>query len=132
MRVEGYVFTFVAIFLGISTAIYWLTSHDPTGTTALALATMLAVLIGSYAIFTARRTGPRYEDRVDAEIEEGAGEIAFFSPHSWWPLAAAFSAAFTAAGWVFGWWMFVIGVGMLLGSAAGFILEYYISPYHEV
>ena len=132
MRVEGYVFSFIAIFLAISDVIYWLTSHDPTGTTALALACALSVLIGSYAIFSARRVGWRLEDRPDAEIAEGAGELGFFSPHSWWPLAAAGGVAVTAVGWVFGWWLFVIGLAALLGGAGGFILEYYVSPDHDV
>lgn len=132
MRTEGFIFTFVAAFLAISDVIYWYTSGDPTGATALALACLLAVLIGSYSIFTARRVGLRLEDRPDAEIEEGAGELGFFSPHSWWPLAAAAGAATTAIGWVFGWWLFIIGIAVLGGGVSGFVLEYYMSPYHDV
>lgn len=132
MRVEGYLFTFVAVFLAVSDAIYWYTSRDPTGTTALALATALAVLIGTYMIFTARRVGLRLEDRPEAEIAEGAGELGFFSPHSWWPLAAAAGATVVILGWVFGWWLFVLGIGCLVLGAGGFILEYYVSPYHDV
>ena len=29
---------------------------------------------------------PRPEDLKDAEIADGAGELGFFPPYSWWPL----------------------------------------------
>jgi hypothetical protein len=132
MRVEGYIFAFVATFLAVSDAVYWFTSHDPTGTTALALACGLSTIIATFSLVTARRIPPRYEDRADADIEEGAGEIGFFSPHSWWPLWTALGAALVAVGWIFGWWLFLVGVGALIGGASGFILEYYVSPYHDV
>lgn len=132
MRTEGYVFTFVAIFLGVADVIYWYSAKDPTGATALAVACLFAILIASYSLLTARRVGLRLEDRPDAEIEEGAGELGFFSPYSWWPLAAALGVATTAIGWVFGWWLFIIGVAALGGGVSGFVLEYYLSPYHDV
>ena len=44
-------------------------------------------------LFTGRRVDPRPEDQLDAEIIDGAGELGFYSPHSWWPLATAGSAA---------------------------------------
>ncbi len=31
----------------------------------------------------------RPEDRKDGEIAEGAGELGFFPPYSWWPLWCA-------------------------------------------
>ena len=30
------------------------------------------------------------DDDLDAEVSDGAGELGFFSPHSWWPLPLAF------------------------------------------
>ena len=131
MRVEAYVFGFVAVFLTTSDLIYWFTSYDPTGTAALALAAGFATIIATYMFVTGRRVGLRPEDRPDAEIAEGAGEVGFFSPHSWWPLFTAASAALTAIGWIFGWWLFLIGVACIFGTASGMVLEYYISPHHD-
>ena len=34
---------------------YWFTSYDPTGTTALALSAALGTLIGYYCLFLSRR-----------------------------------------------------------------------------
>ena len=69
-----------------SDIVYWYFSHDPTGTTALALAVGLAFLTGFYLLFTGRRLPLRPEDNPQGEIDEGTGELGFFSPHSWWPL----------------------------------------------
>src|SRR5258708_22440329 len=86
MRVEGWLFLGCAIFFGVADAFYWGLSHDPTGGTALALAVGLAFLTGFYVLFTGRRLPRRPEDDTEGEVEQGTGEVGFFSPHSWWPL----------------------------------------------
>ena len=92
MKIESYLFGFLAVFFVPVTVTYWLLSKDPTGTTALILTFALSAMIGYYLWFTARRMEARPEDRPDAEISEGAGEMGFFSPHSWWPIATAGAA----------------------------------------
>ena len=125
MKVEGYLFVFSALFFAAIDVVYWLWSHDPTGTTALALTVGLAGLVGFYVLFTGRRIGPRPEDDKEGEIADGAGELGFFSPHSWWPLFLALSAAAVALGFVFGWWLVILGVSATLLSAIGLVFEYY-------
>jgi Cytochrome c oxidase subunit IV len=125
MKVEGYLFAFIACFLLPVTIIYWLTSHDPTGTTALALAVALGTLVGSYLLVTAQRMEPRPEDLEDAEISDGAGEIGFFSPYSWAPLWCAASAAMVFAGVAFGWWLTVIGGAFAIPAVGSMVFEYY-------
>jgi hypothetical protein len=129
MKVEGWLFTGCAAFFAIMDVIYWHYSKDPTGTTALALAVALAFLTGFYLLFTGRRLPPRPEDRPDAEIAEGTGELGFFSPHSWWPLITGLSAAVAALGAAIGWWLFLIGMLFVLLSAIGFVFEYYRGQY---
>jgi hypothetical protein len=125
MKVEGYLFAFIASFLGPITIVYWFWGHDPTGTTALALGTLLGTLVGSYLLVTARRMGPRPEDLADAEISDGSGEIGFFSPYSWAPLWCAMSAAVIFAGVVFGWWMVFLGAAFAVPAVGSMIFEYY-------
>jgi Cytochrome c oxidase subunit IV len=125
MKVEGYLFAFIASFLAPITVIYWFWSHDPTGTTALALGTSLGTLVGSYLLVTARRMEPRPEDLQDAEISDGAGEIGFFSPYSWAPLWCAGSAATIFAGVVFGWWMVFLGAAFAVPAVGSMVFEYY-------
>jgi hypothetical protein len=125
MRTEGYIFVVLAVFFAIITPVYWYMSYDPTGTTALALSFGLAFLVAFYLLFTARRMAPRPEDRRDSEIEDGAGEYGFFSPHSWWPLACASAAAVVFLGLVFGWWLFIIGAVFGVIAVLGMVFEYY-------
>ena len=58
MKVEGWLFLGCGIFFGGSDIVYWYTSHDPTGTTALALAVGLSVLTGFYVLFTGAQQPP--------------------------------------------------------------------------
>jgi Cytochrome c oxidase subunit IV len=125
MKVEGYLFAFIACFLAPIDVIYWFTSHDPTGTTALALAVALGALVGSYLLVAASRMDARPEDREDAEISDGAGEMGFFSPYSWAPLWCALSAATIFAGVVFGWWLTYIGVAFGIPAIGSMVFEYY-------
>ena len=129
MKVEGYLFVGCAAFFAVVDVIYWHFSKDPTGTTALAFSVGLAFLTGFYLLFTGRRLPPRPEDRPDAEIAEGTGELGFFSPHSWWPLITGMSAAVAALGAAIGWWLFLIGMLFVLLSAIGFVFEYYRGQY---
>lgn len=126
MKVEGYFFAFVAVFLAITGAVYWFLSEDPTGSTAIVFSAGLALICGSYLLFTARRIEPRPEDRADAEISDGAGELGFFSPFSYWPIALAGGATVAGLGIAFGIWVLLIGVGLLAFTVVGLLFEYYV------
>ena len=125
MRVEGWLFLGCGIFFTGADVVYWYTSQDPTGTTALALAVGLAVLAGFYVLFTGRRLPPRPEDNPQGEIAEGTGEIGFFSPHSWWPLFLGLACAVAAVGFAVGWWLVLIGLLFVVFASIGFVFEYY-------
>jgi hypothetical protein len=129
MRVEGALLLGCALFFAVADAVYWYFSHDPTGTTALALAVGLAFLSGFYVLFTGRRLPQRPEDDDEGEIYQGTGELGFFSPHSWWPLFVGLAAATAAVGVAIGWWLFLIGILAVLLSAIGFFFEYYRGNY---
>jgi len=125
VKVEAWIFGANAIFFVVITPIYWLMSSDWTGTSALFMTAALALLVTFYLGFTARRMEPRPEDRAEAEIVEGAGELGFFPPYSWQPLYCALALAVCVLGVVFGWWLFLIGVGAGSVALSTFVLEYY-------
>jgi hypothetical protein len=129
MKVEGYLFLGCAIFFGGADFVYWYFSHDPTGSTALGISVGLAFLTGFYILFTGRRLPPRPEDEKEGEVYQGTGELGFFSPHSWWPLFLALAAAVAAMGVAIGWWLFLIGMLMVLLATIGFVFEYYRGHY---
>ena len=130
MKVEGFLFAGIAVFLAGTDVVYWFNSHDPTGTTALALATGLGALVGTYLLVTARRMEPRLEDRDDADISDGAGELGFFSPYSWAPLWCAIAAATCFLGIIFGWWLFFIGASFAVPAIGSMLFEYYTDTAH--
>ena len=125
MKVEGGLFIGCAVFFACTDVVYWYYSHDPTGTAALAFAVGLAFLTGFYVLFTGRRLPRRPEDDDHGEIEQGTGEIGFFSPHSWWPLFMGLAAATAALGFAIGWWLFLIGMCLTVFASIGFVFEYY-------
>jgi hypothetical protein len=125
MKVEGGLFIGCAVFFAGMDVIYWYFSRETTGTVALAFAVGLAFLAGFYVLLTGRRTGPRPEDDLEGEIEEGTGEMGFFSPHSWWPLLLGLSCGLAAVGCAIGWWLFLIGMLFVVFTTIGFVFEYY-------
>ncbi len=125
MKVEGRIFAGIAVFFVIVATVYGVLSREVIGTTALALSAGLSTIVAVYLLFTSTRIDPRPEDNELAEIADGAGEYGFYSPHSWWPIIVAGSAAVTMLGLAFGWWLTVLGAIFLIGSAIGFVFEYY-------
>jgi hypothetical protein len=125
VKAESWIIVSIAIFCALVAPIYWWITYDPTGTTALVMTTLLCTLLGFYLIVVARQIPARPEDRLDAEIIEGAGELGFFPPYSWWPLWAGLAFTVIVLGLVIGWWLFIIGVGLGLLTLIGWVYEYY-------
>ncbi|MBV9730795.1 MAG: cytochrome c oxidase subunit 4, partial [Pseudonocardiales bacterium] len=74
----------------------------------------------------------RPEDNVEAEISDGAGEMGFFSPGSYWPFGMALSASVIGLALAFDqWWLVVIGIALVLSTVAGLVFEYHIGPKPE-
>src|ERR1700710_2559286 len=116
MKIEGYLFAFLAAFLFLMGSGYFIWSGDWTGGTAMLFGGGLGTILGTYLLFTASRMEPRPEDRADAEVDDGSGEIGFFSPHSWWPLVLAAGASLVPLGVVFGLWLLIGGAILTPGA----------------
>ena len=132
MRTEYKLFTGVAVFLFAAAALYAAWTNGETGamemvgTTALILSGLLCAMCGGFFWFVSRRIDLRPEDRADAEISDGAGEIGFFSPGSYWPFAIALACAVAALGialWM--WWLIAAGMIGVIFAACGLLFEYY-------
>ncbi len=126
MKQEAWIFGACTAFFVLVTPAYWLITGDPTGTAALVMTTLLAALVAFYLGFHASKMEPRPEDRIDGEIADGAGELGFFPPYSWWPLWCASTAAvmvFAVA--MQTWWLFIIGGVFGVLALSGWVFEYY-------
>ncbi len=125
MKIGYRLFLFLALFYAILTAVYAFFTTEWVGIVAMALSSGLALIIGYYFWFINRRSGGVLpEDNLQGEISDGAGELGFFSPHSWWPLPVALSATAAGVGLIIGWWLTLIAIGALLVSVLGFVLQY--------
>ena len=126
MKAEAWIFGITTAFFVLVSPAYWFLSYDWTGTSALVMTTLLAGMVTVFLGFHARRMDPRPEDRKDGEIADGAGELGFFPPYSWWPLWCALSLSVIALGVAFAaWWLVVIGFGAGAIALSGLVFEYY-------
>jgi hypothetical protein len=136
MKVEAWIFGATTIFLLIVTPLYWIStsqsSHVPgdggdwTGTVALIMTTLLVAMVTAYLGFHARKMEPRPEDDKLAEVADGAGELGFFPPFSWWPLWCGLCLATMTYGVAMGaWWLFIIGGVFGAIALSGWVFEYY-------
>lgn len=115
----------LAVFYFVITIVYWQVDGEPLGITGMLLSSFLAGMVGFYLWFTQRRIGTTLpEDNVTAEISDGAGELGFYSPHSWWPLPVALSMCVAGMGLLIGWWLTLIGISVLIISIIGMVTEY--------
>ena len=114
MKVEYQLFLYLTVFFFVAAVIYGIFAgaDEPAGVVAIALTGGLSLIVGSFLWFSARRLEQtRPEDNVDAEVSDGAGELGFFSPGSYWPICIAGSAAVFAIATAFMliWLMVVAG-----------------------
>jgi hypothetical protein len=125
MKANWKLFSFLAVFYVIMTVVYWFVGGEPVGITGMLLSACLAGMVGFYLWFTQKRIGVAIpSDNDDAEIADDAGELGFYSPHSWWPLPVALSATALSLGLIIGWWLVLIALGALVISIIGMVTEY--------
>ncbi len=136
MKAEAWIFAICTVFLVLVTPAYWFITEaeqgaregggDWTGTSALVMTALLTLMVTIYLGFHARKMDPRPEDRGDAEIADGAGELGFFPPYSWWPLWCGATLAVMVLGIAAGaWWLFIIGTVLGAVALSGLVFEYY-------
>ena len=126
MKVEALIFNLIAVFCVAAAVVYGVWSREPIGTTALVLSGGLTALIGGFFWFVSRRIDARPEDRKDAEMADGAGELGFFSPASYWPFGLALSAGLMGLALAFFYsWLILIAAAALLVTIGGLLFEYY-------
>jgi hypothetical protein len=127
VKVEAAIFNIVSVLLVVFAVVYGVWAKEPIGTTALALSAGLTILVGGFFWFISRRIDARPEDRKDADIADGAGELGFFSPASYWPITIASAVGVTALGLAFFYpWLIITGAVAILLAVGGLLFEYYV------
>ena len=126
MKAEAWIFAICTIFLVLVSPAYWFITNDWTGTSALTMTTLLTGMVTLYLGFHAKKMDPRPEDLPNADIADGAGELGFFPPYSWWPLWCGLTLAVIVYGVALGaWWLVIIGFSLGSLALSGLVFEYY-------
>jgi len=129
MKVESRIFEIIAAFFFLCAIVYTVLARESVGVAGLFLTGGLALIIGTYFRFVSRRLETRPEDNPEAEIADGAGDVGFFSPGSYWPIAVAAAAALVGIAVAFFYiWALVMAGVLLLITVAGLVFEYHIRP----
>ncbi len=127
MKLEAYLFGGLAVFMFGTAVVYGFYSDlEPVGMAGMVLSGGLAVIVGGFFWFVSRRIDPRPEDRKDADVIDGAGELGFFSPGSYWPVGIAASVGLAAIALAFFYvWLLLIAVAAIMFTVGGLLFEYY-------
>lgn len=129
MKVESRIFEILTVFFFVTAIVYTFVARETVGIAALFLTGGLSLIIGTYFRFVSRRLELRPEDNPDGEISDGAGDVGFFSPGSYWPIGVAGAVALMAISLAFMYfWAVTISVVMLLIAVGGLVFEYHIRP----
>lgn len=129
MKVESRVFEICTAFFFLCGIVYAVLAGEAVGVAGLFLTGGLSLIIGTYFRFVSRRLEERPEDNPVAEVSDGAGDIGFFSPGSYWPFGMALGAAFLSIALAFmHLWLVGIAIVVLLVGVAGLVFEYHIRP----
>lgn len=132
MVIEGWMFLGLTGFFVVAAVIYGIFAGavEPVGVIALGLSGGLNLIVGTFLRFSGRRLeGPRPEDNDSAEVSDGAGDLGFFSPGSYWPFTLALTAAVFAFATAFLLvWLMIIATGFLLMAICGLLFEYHRRP----
>jgi hypothetical protein len=129
MKVESRIFELIMVFFFVAAIVYAVLAREPVGMAGLFLTGGLALIIGGYFRFVSRRLEERPEDNPEAEVSDGAGDVGFFSPGSYWPIGVAACAALMGISLAFFYvWMMIIAGVLLLMAVGGLVFEYHIRP----
>jgi hypothetical protein len=129
MKVESRIFEIITAFFFVVAIVYAVLAKEPVGVAGLFLTGGLSLIVGTYFRFVSRRLEERPEDNPTAEVSDGAGDVGFFSPGSYWPIAMAGAAALLAISLAFFYiWAITISAVLLLLAVAGLVFEYHIHP----
>ncbi|MEU5435757.1 cytochrome c oxidase subunit 4 [Streptomyces sp. NPDC020719] len=125
MKIQGKMFLWLSVFILIMAVVYGVWSKEPAGATALVMAFGLSVMIGFYLAFTAKRVDAGAQDDKEADVADDAGELGFFSPHSWQPLSLAVGGALAFLAIAMGWWLLYFSAPLIVVGIYGWVFEYY-------
>ena len=123
MRHEAQLLIGLGVFFALCGVVYWFWSGEEAGTVMLIASGLLGFLPGSYYLWWSHRMRARASDRSDATIADGAGVIETFPGSSIWPFTLGMGAFCAGLALVFGTWLALPAVGLVIWALLGAVVE---------
>ena len=123
MKVEARILLGLGLFFGVMCAVYWNWSLENAGGVMMFAGMLLGFLPGGYYYWWSRRMAPRAEDDPNATQAQGAGVVGAFPGTSIWPFTLGMGSFFTVLALVFGIWLLVPGLGLVVWALFGGVAE---------
>ena len=123
-------------FLGLIAVVYiiatvmvrddaYLQGAEWAGIVGLVLSAGLTAMLGGYIHITEKRTDILPEDWEEAEVEDKAGVLGFFSASSIWPFLMSVAVLVLGLGVIYlHWWLIVFGAAFLVFTAVMLNMQY--------
>ena len=123
MKQEAKILLGLGLFFGIMCAVYWTWSLENAGGIMMFAGMTLGFLPGSYYYWWSRRIPTRPEDDENATMESGAGHVDAFPGSSIFPFTLGAGAFFVVLSLVFGVWLLVPGLSLVIWAMIGGVAE---------
>lgn len=136
MKVSSKIMYGLTAFLLLMTVVYifatvfvqddgYLYGAEWAGIVAMTLSVCLTLMLGVYLHFTESHSDILPEDWEEAETEDGAGVLGFFSPSSIWPLAMTGAILELGLGIIYMlYWLIALGAVLLIYTGTMMNLQY--------
>ncbi|CCI82989.1 aa3-type cytochrome oxidase subunit IV [Corynebacterium otitidis] len=123
-------------FLGLIAVVYiiatvmvrddaYLQGAEWAGIVGLVLSAGLTAMLGGYIHITEKRTDILPEDWEEAEVEDKAGVLGFFSASSIWPFLMSVAVLVLGLGVIYlHWWLIVFGAAFLVFTVVMLNMQY--------
>jgi hypothetical protein len=119
VKTEARLLLFLGAFFGVMFLVYWNWGHENAGSVMMFCGMLLCFVPGSYYYFWSRRMKARPEDDPTATQASGAGVVGAFPGTSIWPFTLGMGAFFVVLALVFGIWLLIPGLGLVVWALFG-------------
>ncbi len=119
MKVEARLLLGLGVFFGLMCAVYWIWSLENAGGIMMFAGMLLCFLPGGYYYWWSRRMKARPEDDPTATPATSAAVVGTFPGTSIWPFTLGMGAFFTVLALVFGIWLLIPGLALVIWAMFG-------------